>query len=429
MLDKVSTNANRGLIPSPRETSDPLAEYERIKGRILRAFVITLAFAAPVIGSWYIEVGAWSEFIALQLLTFGGLVGTLFYERKKRFASAGHFLCGSLVVIVGFIDFVTIGPGFPLPFILMILPLIGGMTGGQRSALGWGMLAVIAVVINYVVVLNGFEGSLYSPEPALHSWFELLSVIIGIGSCFALVLGPIVLERDLMHRFIRAKEDAEAANAEKGRYLAGVSHEARNAVGAIRMLLEVPPSERQNRNDEVMSMIDHCVSDSLHLFDGLLQHAQLAERKVEVNRQSVLLSELVNLLRAWAQPLARESGLELAINSSDDEVRIDRILFTRVANNLLRNALKFSNSGAVSVSLSAKAGRLELVVSDQGQGIPEDQLESIFNDWNRGDQQHSIPGAGLGLAICKSLVTLMGGEISVQSEVGVGTCFTVTLPV
>lgn len=429
MLDIISTNANRGLILSPRETSDPLAEYERIKGRILRAFVISLAFAAPVIGSWYIEVGAWSEFIALQVLTLGGLVGTLFYERKKRFASAGHFLCGSLVVIVGFIDFVTIGPGFPLPFILMILPLIGGMTGGQRSALGWGMLALIAVVINYVAVLNGFEGSLYSPEPALHAWFELLSIIIGIGSCFALGLGPIVLERDLMHRFIRAKEDAEAANAEKGRYLAGVSHEARNAVGAIRMLLEVPPFEHQDRGEEIMSMIDHCVTDSLHLFDGLLQHAQLAESKVEVDRQPVLLSELATLLRGWAQPMAQQKGLELCIDCSDDEVCIDRILFTRVLNNLLRNALKFSRSGAISVTLSADADTLRTVVSDQGQGIATDHLASIFKAWNRGGEKHNTPGAGLGLAICKSLVVLMGGEISVQSEVGVGTHFTVTLPI
>jgi signal transduction histidine kinase len=429
MLNKVSTGSLLGLTQLPPENSDPLAEFEKLKGRILRTFVISLAFAAPVIGSWYIEMNAWAEFLALQGLTLAGLMGALFYERKKRFAASGHFFCVAVMVIVGFIDFVTTGPGFPLPFILMILPLIGGMTGGQRSALSWGLVALITVVINYVAVANGFEGSLYNPEPAYHAWFELLSVIIGIGSCFALGLGPMVLERDLMHRFIRAKEEAEAANAEKSRYLAGVSHEARNAVGAIRMLLELPPSERQNRSDEIMSMIGHCVSDSLHLFDGLLQHAQLAERKVEVNRQPVLLSELVNLLRAWAQPLAQESGLELAINSSDDEVHIDRILFTRVANNLLRNALKFSNSGAVSVSLSAKSGKLELVVSDQGKGIPEDQLESIFNEWNRGDQPHSIPGAGLGLAICKSLVTLMGGAISVQSEVGVGTCFTVTLPI
>jgi signal transduction histidine kinase len=429
MLDDVPTGSNRGLPQTPRQISDPLVEFERIKGRVLRAFVISLTFAAPVIGSWYIELGAWNEFIALQVLTLGGLIGTLYYERKKRFAAAGHFLCAALMIIVGFIDFVSLGPGFPLPFILMILPLMGGMTGGQRSALGWGVLALVEVVIIYVAVVNGFEGSLYSPEPAYHAWFELLSIIIGVASCFALGLGPIILERDLMHRFIRAKENAEAANAEKGRYLAGVSHEARNAVGAIRMLLEVPASERQDRSDEIMSMIDHCVTDSLHLFDGLLQHAQLAESKVEVNPQPVLLSELATLLRAWGQPMALEHGLELQIDSSETEVCVDRILFTRVLNNLLRNALKYSDSGAVSVVLSAEGNTLRAVVSDQGQGIAKDHLANIFVAWNRGGQQQGIAGAGLGLAICKSLVVLMGGSISVQSEVGIGTRFTVVLPI
>jgi signal transduction histidine kinase len=421
------------MVDDQRTALDPRVEYERTKARIIGTFTVGLALGAPTLGVLYGLEGAWFEAGMIQLLTAAGLFGTLFFTRRERSAIAGNVLVAAILLVVSYVDVVSAGPGFPLPFFLMLLPMIAALTSGLWSGLVWAALSVVTVVGNYVAVGAGYVGSAYSPDPSDHALFELFTVIIGIGACAAVTLIPLVLERDLVRRLLGAKEAAEAATQAKTRYLAMVSHEARDAVGSIQSMLWTMNDIDDLDRDEVMRMMAHSAADTIKLFEGLVDQAQILEGQIDLVREVQPLSVLIEPLQVWAEPLAAEKGLALVITAEpavSSEAMFDRRLLSRVLSNLVRNAIKYSDSGEVKVELRVAGGSLLCTVSDQGVGIAPEHLEKVFAAWERGAHAacNVTAGVGLGLSICRNLVTLMNGQISVQSDPGVRTTFAVSLP-
>jgi signal transduction histidine kinase len=107
----------------------------------------------------------------------------------------------------------------------------------------------------------------------------------------------------------------------------------------------------------------------------------------------------------------------------------DRVMTAAVLDNLLSNAVKFTPGGTVSVSIATRRGSVHLEVSDTGVGIPDDELDRLFERFFRASTSSTVKGTGLGLSIAKSIAEAHGGTISIESEVGVGTTFSVDLPV
>jgi len=233
----------------------------------------------------------------------------------------------------------------------------------------------------------------------------------------------------------REKERAEAASNTKSAFLANMSHEVRtplNGVLGMLSMLELSPLETDDQ--ECVKMAKHAAYSALQLINDILDLSHLEAGKLSINPREFALNDLLTSVKTMLEPKAETKDLSFVINNeigdyliAGDELRIQQILI-----NLTDNALKFTETGEVRVTLSqdAEPGHVAITVEDTGQGMPKTMLERIFERFEQVDpsstRRHG--GVGLGLSICQNLVELMGGTLIVRSELGKGTCFTVSLP-
>jgi len=234
----------------------------------------------------------------------------------------------------------------------------------------------------------------------------------------------------------RAEALAEIDRA-KTTFFSNISHEFRTPLtlmlGPLEELLAKP--ERIGHEDmRVVEIMHRNGLRLLKLVNALLDFSRIEAGRIEIHRQptdiAVFTAELASLFRSAIE----SAGLRLDIDIPPTPViaDIDRDMWEKIVMNLLSNAFKFTFDGAIRVSLHPHAGHgIELSVRDSGIGIPEHELVRVFERFHRvaGAAGRSVEGSGIGLAMVQELVKLHGGSISVQSALGRGACFTITLPV
>lgn len=232
-----------------------------------------------------------------------------------------------------------------------------------------------------------------------------------------------------------AKSEAEAANQAKSEFLANMSHEIRTPINGIMGMLQILQMTELDakQKDYTATGIQSC-KRLVRLLSDLLDLSRIEAGKMELYRSPVNLHDALRQTTELFAPYARNHGLDLTLDMDraipacvmGDEARLQQVL-----TNLVGNALKFTHAGSVALEAHAlsplreKQCRVLFSVCDTGIGIPEDRQHDLFKPFsqiNNGYTRH-YQGAGLGLAICKRLVSLMGGGISFVSEPGSGTCF------
>lgn len=235
-----------------------------------------------------------------------------------------------------------------------------------------------------------------------------------------------------------AKQAADAATQSKADFLANMSHEIRTPMNAVigmtTLLLDSPLTDAQL---EYAETIRRSGEHLLTLINDILDFSRLESGSVELDCQPFSLSQCVEEALDLVAVRAAQKRLELAYvpNPGVPDTLVGDIgRIRQVLLNLLANAVKFTESGEVTVSISGqqaseKTWALELKVADTGIGIPADRVNSLFTEFMQVDASTSrrYGGSGLGLAISRKLIERMGGSVTVTSEVGVGSCFTVAL--
>ena len=260
-----------------------------------------------------------------------------------------------------------------------------------------------------------------------------LLAILSAAILVVYILRDIKRERHDRQRILEAKTETERIMQQRERLLLTITHDIKAPAASIAGFIDLL-SEYVDRPKAVgyLQSISGSANHLLQLVSALLDYHKLESGKAERHEVSFQPTALVSECVAQMQPLAMAKQLRLVtdINVAEDMFcRSDAFRIKQIVNNLVSNAIKYTDEGEVHVGITVLNGWMTLSVSDTGCGMTPEELQSVFNAFTRLPGAQGREGVGLGLTITREIVTLLGGRINVASTKGKGTTFRVCLPV
>jgi len=260
---------------------------------------------------------------------------------------------------------------------------------------------------------------------------SLSPVSTAAGAFVCSVIRDVSRRKHMEQEIVAAQEAAERANKANSAFLAAASHDLRQPVQALSLLNGA--LRRTVKDERALEMIEHqetSLTAMTNLLNSLLDISRLDAGVVSPDFESFPMQRLIDRLSPEFSRQALHKGLDFISRSGDVMVRSDPNLLSEIIQNLVSNAIRYTEKGSVSLICGERDGRCSIDVKDTGIGIESDQLDSIFREF----YQCRSPGVnkegfGLGLAIVRRLADLLEHDITVKSGSGKGSCFSVSMPV
>lgn len=277
-------------------------------------------------------------------------------------------------------------------------------------------------------------------DKAMNSRRTMIMRIAGLGLLAILsaailvvyILRDIRRERRDHQRIIEAKAETERIMQQRERLLLTITHDIKAPAASIAGFIDLL-AEYVDRPKAIgyLKSIGGSAQHLLQLVSALLDYHQLESGKVEIHEESFSPATLIRECVGGMQPQALEKGLllESNINVADNMVcRSDAFRIKQIVNNLVGNAIKYTDEGKVTVSTAYMSGRLTIGVADTGCGMTPEEQQRVFNAFTRLPGAQRKEGVGLGLSIAREIVERLGGSINLVSRKGEGSKFTVVIP-
>jgi signal transduction histidine kinase len=349
-----------------------------------------------------------------------------FMSRRSRL-----MLCGAAVLLAAAEVYADWATWVQLDVsIVFSLPLVVAAAARNRRLI-W-ILATLLLIATFVVYAVQIPAGTFNPREPFFLNRVLATATLLLSASLLHVLTLVVDALDARGR------EAEEASTRKSVLLASVSHDIGTPLTTINLMADLirhtadDPALAARVPELARSLQANALSVS-DMVSGMLDISAIDSGRVMLHESEFSLDELFAQERTSLEPMAFAKGLQLHLASRSPalSLRADKAKLARVVRNLVSNAIKFTEAGSVTVS-SALADRhmVVIAVSDTGIGIAPENLERIFGEFAqlRSLSEDERRGWGLGLAICKRLVGMMGGTISVESVLNRGSTFTVRLP-
>src|SRR5690554_2361238 len=231
------------------------------------------------------------------------------------------------------------------------------------------------------------------------------------------------------HQLLEAKHAAEQAHASKSRFFAAASHDLMQPFNAAILFCEILEKRTEGEALHFTRQIQQSLQNAEELLTMLLEMTKLDSGNLQPELRKIPLTDIMQPLIESSRALAADKGLKFNVRYSSAVVMTDAKLLRRVLQNLLSNALRYTDTGKVLFGVRRRLGYVEVQVLDTGRGIPKEQQERIFDEFHQLDKQAENPGLGLGLAIVERMSRLLNMPVSLQSTPNQGTCFSVRIPV
>ena len=228
-----------------------------------------------------------------------------------------------------------------------------------------------------------------------------------------------------------ALQDAERANVTKNRFVAAASHDLLQPLSAAKLYLATLQDAAPNdQMAQISGKAERALKGAEDIIEALLDISKLDAGHATFDVRPFALGPVLSSLLNEMTPIAEEKGLDLAIGMSDAAIVSDPVFLRRVLQNLISNAIKYTDHGAVNLRICDTAqDAMTLEIQDTGPGIAPEDRERIFQEFTRLEDSHSgAKGIGLGLAIVERVCTALDHPLQLQSDLGQGSCFSVTVP-
>ena len=375
----------------------------------------------------------------LGVLAFWGLAALVPLQRHITLIS--HLALLTALMLMTYVTLNTGGINSPAMVWMTILAVPALLLLSRRAALHWLVLILCVCVLEYVAVLRGWVSGEVLKDAAIIPWVLTDKINVAISLILAVNFYDRLHNQQMtaLAQSNQALENTQAAllqaQSHKDEFIASVGHELRTPMNAILGLNGVLLSELADEPDnaQIAKHIGESTQQLLGLVNDILDFSQLEAGRLALAEKPMLLEEGLRHMLKPHEALARAKQLDLHLLVDEGlptALMLDPLRLQQVLNNLLDNAVKFTDHGQIELRVSQAPPFIRFEIEDSGRGIPLDRQQDVFKRFEHADVQtkRAYGGTGLGLAICERLVSLQGGRIGVQSEPGQGALFWFELP-